>query len=196
MRINKCWWMVVCGAIVLSMALPASAANSHTVYTRSVPDENGPISSIDLFGNVHNYSMKVPYTIETNKAVYSIGETVNVVHRIVNDSPFPVGIELQQTPGFDLKIAQGEEIIWQRFNGYSTNITNITIQPGESLERHYFWDLTNWNTGALVSSGKYEVTGVIYGDLDVSVGITVVPELKGIWVFVLLGASLAMCRKR
>ena len=132
------------------------------------------------------------FFLETDKAVYQLGEEVHAVHRLTNEGDADYRARMLSGPAFDLWVLddQGAKI-WSQHLNFTLNTWWLTLGPGESIVREYTWDMTDYG-GNLVSPGQYELVGVIYGDNDVSTQITILPEpatvglvLAGCWVLAL-----------
>ena len=136
------------------------------------------------------------YSIETDKTVYQLGETVYVTHTITNPLDVPVSIELSQEPGFNLWVMQGNTEIWAAYRVFAQVIGSQGFAPGEILELNYTWDMTDYDDN-LVLWGEYELVGVIYGGgRDVSTNITIVPEPTTIMLLVFGGLSILRSNRR
>ncbi len=132
------------------------------------------------------------YSLETDKAVYQLGEEVHAVHRLTNEGDADYRALMLSGPAFDLWVLDDQsEKIWSQHLNFTFGTWWLTVEPGASIVREYTWSMTDY-AGNLVSPGQYELVGVIYGDTDVSTQITILPEpatvglvLAGCWVLAL-----------
>ncbi len=116
------------------------------------------------------------YALETDKAIYQLGETVYVSHTITNTLDVSVELEFRKEPGFDLWVMQGDSTIYIEYPFAKWVTWTRTFEPGEILEFDYTWDMTD-NDGNPVLPGEYDMVGVNYGDDNhVITNITIVPE--------------------
>ena len=116
------------------------------------------------------------YALETDKAIYQLGETVYATHTITNTLDVSVDLEFRKAPGFDLWVLDYGETTWQAYTLFLTVVWTRTFEPGEILEFDYTWDMTD-NDGNPVLPGEYDMVGVNYGDDNhVITNITIVPE--------------------
>ena len=136
--------------------------------------------------------------LETDKAVYQLGEEVHAVHRLTNEGDEDYRFQKITTPVFDLWALddQGTKIWSYYMIIIQGNAGWMTVAPGESIVREYTWDMTDYQ-GNLVAPGTYELVGVMYGNGLAAArrAITVVPEPATMGL-VLLGASFAIFRAR
>ncbi len=115
-------------------------------------------------------------SVETDKTIYQLGETVFATHTITNPQDYSVNATFTQSPGFNLWVMQGDTEIWAAYRAFAQVIWTRTFEPGEILELNYTWDMTD-NENNTVSPGEYEIMGVTYGiGQNVSTNITIVPE--------------------
>ncbi len=136
------------------------------------------------------------YSLETDKTIYQLGETVYATHTITNPLDVPVDVEFAQESGFDLWVLKNGERIWQQYTAFKCVIWTRTFAPGEILEFDYTWDMTD-NDGNAVLPGEYELVGVIYGHgRNVSTNITIVPEPAMVTLMGTAGMYLAFFKNR
>jgi len=135
------------------------------------------------------------YFLDTDKAVYQLGEQVHAVHRLTNEGDEDYRLQKITTPVFDLWVLDidGDKIWSYNMIVLPGNAGWLTVAPGESVLREYTWDMTDYQ-GNFVSPGAYELVGVIYGGAHVRTGITVVPEPTTLGV-VLAGFGFAIIRR-
>ena len=123
-----------------------------------------------------SYPVGLESSIETDKTIYQLGETVYATHTITNPHDSSIDVEFLQEPGFNLWIMQGDSTIYVEYQAAFWVIWNRTFEPGEILEFNYTWDMTD-KFGDAVLPGEYELVGVIYGGgHNASTNITIVPE--------------------
>ncbi|MFO8014653.1 MAG: BsuPI-related putative proteinase inhibitor [Phycisphaerae bacterium] len=129
------------------------------------------------------------YFFETDKTLYQLGEEVHAVHRLTNEGDEDYRLRALNTPAFDMYVYNDNaERVWSYNMILLPNTWWLTVAPGESIVREYTWDMTDYQ-GNLVSPGRYELVGVIYGGWDVRREITIIPEpcsiallLGGCWL--------------
>ena len=139
------------------------------------------------------------YSLETDKIIYQLGETVYVTHTITNPFDVPVDVGFVQEPGFDLWVMQGDSTIYVEYPFALLVTWTRTFEPGEILEFDYTWDMTD-RYGNAVLPGEYELIGVVHGGgKNISTNITIIPEPATMVCFTLGGLWLLrrnqICRK-
>lgn len=142
-------------------------------------------------------SVNFEYSLESDKSLYQLGETVHATHTITNPFDVPVGLDLNCSPGFNLLVKQGDIEVYAAHNAFLAVMQTLMFQAGETLELDYTWDVMD-NYGNPVLPGEYELVGVVH---DVGIGtyasstiITIVPE-PGTLGLLLLG-GLGLLRRR
>jgi hypothetical protein len=153
----------------------------------------------------------IEYYMQTNKSVYDLGESVEMLYRVTN-----LGVEITI---FDFPLAESEQClftveekgvrIWGRRVDFSRVISELKLNPGEFKEYTGVWNMTadngtlNPDDDWLISLGTYDVvgrlnlTGGTYSGDDttkVAVPITVIPEAAT--VLLLAFGSLLLTRRR
>jgi len=128
----------------------------------------------------------IEYYIQTDKAVYNLGENVEMLYRVTNLRDEDVTFGYFALPVWNFWVEKGREIIWQAVNIWYGVRIKFTLNPGESKEFPNHDDPWMWNMqdreGNPVSPGKYSVIGGLYngsGSYDytkVTVPIRIVPE--------------------
>lgn len=125
----------------------------------------------------------VEYYIQTDKSVYNLGENVEMLFRVTNLNPWTVSFEFTGEHGaFNIFVKQNDDDIWavSRFSVWNPPFT-IDLPAGEFIEfpttEFRTWDMKDYD-GNLVTSGAYDVVGVMYTDplTEVGVPITIIPE--------------------
>jgi len=142
----------------------------------------------------------IEYYIQTDKSVYDLGESVEMLYRITNlgveDVTF--GFKYQQQCSFE--VWDGETRIWYWPGRVNPAGSGFTLQPGEFKEYFKDWDMIDYS-GILINPGIYDVTGALmrlapgYEDryVPVSVQIEVIPEPATI---LLLGLGVLLLKAR
>jgi hypothetical protein len=140
--------------------------------------------------------------IETDKTIYSLGETVWVTGRLINTLNVDVTFHAL-AQGVDFSIIQNGNTVFEPYHFITDEPFEKTLSPGEVLERTFSWDMTYsqgwpWDAGdpqtIPVSPGQYEVhfkfdvgtglpgsppsslIGFILAPSDLSTSITIIPE--------------------
>ncbi len=179
--------LVIAGGVLLTLGLIGSRAKAEIV----LPDPN----------NCPN----LEYTIETDKAIYQLGEQVHIVQEYSNLSDDAVTFIFYQSPGFDMWVLKGADVIWHQVKGWQNDIAHPTLSAGESFRSEYSWGMVDDN-GNPVAPGEYEVLGVMVGGPDPAMAgceypaapsttITIIPEPTTL-VSLLVGLGLTSMRKR
>ena len=142
----------------------------------------------------------IEYYTQTDKAVYDLGESVEMLHRVTNlrDGPLTFVFGAQQQCSFE--VWDAEERIWYWPKAVNPAGSIFTLQPGEFKEFLKDWDMMNDNgtygtdDDFMVSPGIYYVSGQLFtttpeGKIpeSVSVSIQIIPEPA---TFLLLGTGL------
>jgi len=137
----------------------------------------------------------IEYYIETNKALYDLGEDVEILYRITNlrDEKWQV---LDTAPLWMIFVAPEEaewfDAIWKLFDPSPPGPGGLTLQPNESAEISVIWPQIDMQ-GTLyepgddtqVPPGIYRITGRLKPtDTNVAVDITVMPEPSSLILFV------------
>ena len=135
-------------------------------------------------------------SVETDKTIYQLGETVYATHTITNPQDYSVNATFRQSPGFNLLVMQGDTDIWAVYRAFAAVIWTQTFEPGEILELNYTWDMTD-NEGDTVLPDEYEIMGVTYGiGQNVSTNITIVPEPATLILLVFGGLGILCSNRR
>jgi len=143
-----------------------------------------------LHGQLVNSNSKVvdgiEYYIQTDKAVYNLGENVQMLYRVTNLGDEEVLIGCSRSPEFNLLVQKDGETIWMKVQGWYWFSPGITLSAGESEEIRCNWDMKD-NDGNLLEPGVYNVVGVMYNEpwndynhgipyaTEVAVPITIIP---------------------
>jgi hypothetical protein len=149
----------------------------------------------------------VEYYVQTDKAVYNLGEDVDFLYRVTNLRDEEWRIEW----GFPIFDVIAEEKDGENFNeiwNWSWDKIHpmgpmvVTIGPQESIELNEVWPQIDLN-GSLeiedhthVPPGLYRISGVCHPtDISIPVEISIIPEPSSLVIF-LTGLSILITRKR
>ena len=128
----------------------------------------------------------IEYYLQTDKAVYNTGETVQMLYRVTNLGPDAVVIWFNCGPAndrCDFIVEKDGQSIWNNLSREATfAVTFLTIDPSESISFTISWDMTDLD-GNPTATGEYEVTAALsqlnpfYQDkyVPVSATITIIP---------------------
>jgi len=148
----------------------------------------------------------IEYYIQTDNAVYDLGENVEILYRVTNltDNPVSIGEKSLFSPDYDVIITDdGDTKVWQYVLTLPPppcppETTMFHLEPYESKEYQTIWGLTNDN-GTSERTDDFHVDPSIYkitGELNlffwekiipVSVSLEIIPEPTTI---ILLGVGL------
>jgi len=146
-----------------------------------------PVDSNSIFKD------DIEYYIQTDKAIYDLGETVEMLYRVTNLGIEDVTFEFAYQQQCSFEVWDAETRIWGWPKQVNPAGSIFTLQPGEFKEYLKDWDMMNDNAGTLVTPGNYDVTGrLAYFPIHdryvpVSVQIEIIPEPS---TLLLLGVSL------
>ena len=134
--------LVCAGIVILASEVPAKA---NLVDSNSVVQDG------------------IEYYMQTDKSVYSLGENVNMLYRLTNLSYNSVTFEFANQQQWSFEVKDGATTIWRWPKQINPALSDFTLKPGDV--RGYFkgWDMTNDNTGTIVTPGTYDVIGALYG---------------------------------
>ncbi len=147
----------------------------------------------------------IEYYVQTDKAVYDLGENVEMLYRITNLSVEDVTFGPLPMPEWNFWVEKDGEYIWKAVNVYWGMQTEFTLSPGESKEfpafnYPYVWNMRD-DENNLVTTGDYSVIGGLYHGLGyydytkVNVPIEIVPE-PTTFLFTILGAIALRAKHR
>ena len=130
---------------------------------------NNPVNS----NSIVEYGIE--YYIQTDKAVYHLGENVEMLFRVTNLRDEDVGIGCSRSPEFNFKVEQcaGPGLcapVWILYQGWFWIMTGIELSPGESTEVSYNWDMKDIGgnpvlpTTSYPPGAYYNVVGFIYNE--------------------------------
>jgi hypothetical protein len=146
----------------------------------------------------------IEYYMQTNKAVYDLGEDVQMLYRVTNLGVEDVTFEFASTYQYDFGVmaqfmGEEEEIwTWSYGKGFYLWFTEFTLKSGEHINFETSWDMTH-NDGYQLNPDAWDSYS-IYGSLayppnfsTVSVPIDIIPEPTSI---ILLGLGAVMLRRK
>lgn len=148
----------------------------------------------------------IEYYIETDKAVYDLGEHIEFLFKVTNVTDENVGIWCSQTPELNVMIQNSEEeTVGQLFWLSLPRPRNVDLAPGESrVLSGYSAEITDpagHPPGEYLEPGNYHIVGIMYNyrwneihqgnwlPTEIAVGITIVPEPATV-AFLLAGMGL------
>jgi hypothetical protein len=156
----------------------------------------------------------IEYYIQTDKAVYNLGENVEILYRVTNltDNPVSIGEKSLFSPDYDVIITDdGDAKVWQYILTLPPpptppETTMFHLEPYETKEYQTIWDLINDNGTSdrtddfSVDPGMYKITGELYlyfweEIVPVSVSVEIIPEPATIALFG-LGLAYLLVRKK
>jgi len=104
----------------------------------------------------------IEYYMQTDKAVYSLGEKVKMMYRVTNLSNQDVTFWFANQQQSYFKVSDGTTRIWYWPHQVSPATSVFTLGPGEYKGYFVEWTMVNEITGNLVTPGTYDVTGVLF----------------------------------
>ena len=170
---------VVCAGIVT--LLLAGCAKANLVNSNSIIEDN------------------IEYYMQTDNAVYNLGEEVQMLYRVTNRGDEEVYFEFPTNKQYHFRVSLIDGThIWQMDTDAADVVTYFTLQPDESKEFNEIWGQVNDNgtRGGTddypVELGNYQVIGEFYIPITdhyvpVSVSIQIIPEPASL---LLLGMGL------
>lgn len=118
----------------------------------------------------------IEYYMQTDKAVYSLGENVKMMYRLTNLSySSPVTFEFRNAQQWHFEVRDAETRIWYWPKQINPATTSFTLYPRDVKGFSIEWDMLNDNTGSLVSPGNYDVIGALYKCLSHGIGEVYMP---------------------
>ena len=114
----------------------------------------------------------IEYYMAIDKYTYDFGDSVHMKYKITNLGSFPITLTFYSSQEFDFLVTQDSEEIWRWSCGqiFLTFVWIRTINPGDSSQALYSWDMTD-NLGDLISSGNYEATGFFACSYNIPVSV-------------------------
>jgi hypothetical protein len=133
----------------------------------------------------------IEYYTQTDKAVYDLGEYVEILHRVTNLRDENVTFEFANIQQCAFSVWDGEIRVWGWPKYINPALSCFTLQPEGFKEYSKEWDMIGDN-GLLISPGIYDVSGQLMGSStsgiipeSVSVPIQIIPEPAAFLLLVL-----------
>jgi hypothetical protein len=141
----------------------------------------------------------IEYYMQTDKAIYNLGENVEMLYKVTNLSNANVMFGFGGDPEWNFWVEKDGDYVWQAVEGWWASGTGFTLAPSESKEYTYTWDMKDYSD-VLVSLGEYKAIGGFdagvaykYEYSKVAVPINIIPEPA---TFILFGFGVFLLRKR
>lgn len=135
----------------------------------------------------------IEYYMQTDKAVYNLGENVEMLYKVTNLSNANVTFSFGGDPEWNFWVEKDGENIWTAVQGWWLIGSGFTLSPNEFKEYTYEWNMQD-NEEDLVNLGEYDVIGGLDGGTSISskkweftevaVPITIVPEPCSLTLFI------------
>jgi len=106
---------------------------------------------------------QLKFTVDLEKAGFTVGELVNVIIRLTNIGSKNVTVDVSPPVfNFDVLNAKNQTIYrWVNRRGFSAVILSKTLKPGEYVEQTISWEQTFHDyAGEQVSPGIYYIVGM------------------------------------
>ena len=146
-------------------------------------------SMIQLFPNEsEGVDVPVEFYIQTDKPIYQLGESVNILYRVSNLGSTDVSIEIPgQARDLDIWVRQEGNTLWMALGamGPDNSLPHsfVSLSLGETLELEWTWNMTDFFDDP-VGTGDYDMFGLLgswrlvseHDTANVSVPITINPE--------------------
>ncbi len=155
----------------------------------------------------------IEYYIETDKAVYDLGEHIEFLYKVTNVRDETVGIWCSQSPELNVEIQNSEgATIWLLFPLGLPYSRGVRLAPSESrVLSGYSWEMTDYEGYPIepadyLERGNYRVVGIMYNyrwneihqsnwlPTEIGLEIMIIPE-PGTALLLSLG-SLGLLRRR
>jgi len=121
------------------------------------------------------------HTLQTDKAIYVVGELVEVCYTVQNTTSVALQVD-QPNCGCPLWVAiyaEPDSLVWCRPCGCADEYCSDLLEPGEFHILEFTWDMENYWTGELTESrGMHRVNGRLHAypdefdyalDLDIAI---------------------------
>ena len=155
----------------------------------------------------------IEYYIETDKALYDLGEDIEFLYKVTNVTNENVLIYCSMSPELNVEIQNSDgDTIWLLFPLGLPYSHGVRLAPGESrVLSGYSWEMTDYEDypiepGDYLEPGNYRVVGIMYNQgwnlyqqgnpvpTEIAVEIMIIPEPA---TGLLLGlGSLGLLRRR
>jgi hypothetical protein len=148
----------------------------------------------------------IEYYIQTDKAIYNLGDDVEMLFRVTNLTDSDVQIGCSRSGEFNLLVEDDDNTVWAAAHWFLWFSPGIELSSGESINIPYIWDMLDDNDN-LVTLGIYDVVGLMYNEpwnyynhgeyvlTEVAVPINIIPEPTTI-LLLSLGAGLMVRMRR
>ena len=146
----------------------------------------------------------IEYYMQTDKFVYNLGESVQMLYRVKNLGDMDVEFRFSYGPidnTCNWMVDKNELRIWDNLGRPATGvITWFVLNPSESKEYTQFWSMS-YNNGDPIMPGIYDITGVLsyYTGYEryvpVSVQVEIIPEPTSL-LFLGMGCAGLLVRRR
>ena len=146
----------------------------------------------------------IEYYIQTDKSVYNLGESVEILYRVTNlgEDTVILGVSKRSPYCYEFVITdEDNDHVWKWPWGVPIDSGNFSLGPYESREYQFAWNMINDNgtpgngDDYTVSPGTYEISGGLFitpPKPNLSVFIQIIPEPATI---ALLGAGCLILRQ-
>jgi len=104
----------------------------------------------------------IEYCMQTDKAVYNLGEDVEMLYRVTNFRDEDVTFSFSAYPDFNFWVERDGMNIWTAVHGGWGVWVSWELSPGESKEFPHMWDMTCDDWACSVEPGEYTMIGGLY----------------------------------
>ncbi len=121
----------------------------------------------------------IEYYMQTDKSVYSLGENVEMLYRLTNLSySSTVRFEFSNQEQWYFKVREGTTTIWRWPKHILPATSEFTLYPRDVKGFCMEWDMTDDNTGTIVTPGTYDVIGALYDVRDLERYVPVAVQIE------------------